>query len=388
MKPEVERGLLDQIERARRGAPVAFPVGPAEHGDRVARSDFEAERRGVLAPAFWPVCRVGDVTEVGAMRTLELAGHRIVLVRGADGELRAFRNLCPHRGAVLVRCAAARGERITCPYHGFTFDLAGALVGVSDAGSFGAALDDVALSAVQLETAHGWHWLRPGERAEPVEDFLGQRLTGDLANWDLASLERKHVAEERGEFNWKLGVEAFLESLHVPSIHSRTAHPLIDFRATAFEDLEPHSVMATPFRAPNAYRADGPLGDAALEAGVPNFPGLNRLQLESNLSYLVFPATILNFLPNHVTVFTLFPVDEATTRFVWELFGSPSASPAAERYHESVAAGYAQLVREDLENLAWIQRGVSDPAARPPILSRHEHRIRAFRAAVARRTTG
>ena len=108
-----------------------------------------------------------------------------------------------------------------------------------------------------------------------------------------------------------------------------------------------------------------------------------RAQREANLSYLVFPSTVLNLLPNHFTVFRLVPLAVGRTLFVHELYGAPAGNPAAEAYYRSLEPGYEQLLEEDLENLPWIQRGVGDSSLGELRLSRYERRIRHFRQRVS-----
>ncbi len=93
---------------------------------------FEVEARRVMRPSWQVVCHLSDVPNVGDYHTLEYLGESVVVVRGQDNEVRAFTNVCRHRGARLVDgpsgCAVAK--KLTCPYHAWSFDLEGKLVGV------------------------------------------------------------------------------------------------------------------------------------------------------------------------------------------------------------------------------------------------------------------
>ncbi|HKE01136.1 MAG TPA: aromatic ring-hydroxylating dioxygenase subunit alpha [Planctomycetota bacterium] len=354
--------------------PTSDYVDPARHA---------LENEHVLRRTWIPVARESDLARAGDYRTFELAGDSIAVVRDEKGTARALHNVCLHRAAVLLRAEAGRIEgRIRCPYHGFTYGLDGALVSVPAPESF-QGLEGRRLAPARCESWGGWIWVAlDGEG--PLAEFLGS-LPAELACWELERVERKDRRVSVEPFNWKVGVEAFLESLHVPSIHSGTVHPVADFRRAALDDLGEHSRMSIPFRAPNAYLDDGPFGAAALASGVRPFPRLGRAQLSANLSYLVFPATVLSFLPNHFALFQCVPLAPESTRFTFELYAAPASSDVSARYYDSMKPGYERLVAEDLENLAWIQRGARDRSSGPLALSAHERRIVSFRRALDRR---
>jgi phenylpropionate dioxygenase-like ring-hydroxylating dioxygenase large terminal subunit len=390
MKPETEARILAEItaERARRDGGDAldrfacFGSDDVPVHEYIDEAVYRAERTAIFQQAWLPVARVTDVAEPGAFVTQQIAGDPIAVVCGDDGVLRAFHNVCRHRGAQVLRDAQGNCRQLTCAYHGFVYGLDGALIRAPALDTF-AGVDPgaVRLPPVHLDRWGGWVFVSLAPEPTPLRTFL-DGLADELAAWDFerAVLIRREVTEQ--PFGWKVAVEAFLEPLHLPSIHARSAHPLLDFRASAMDWFGDHSRMATAFRASNAYTVDGPMGRAAATCGVPNFPGLNRVQETTNLSYLLFPATIFSLLPNHFTVFRVLPLGVDRTQFVYELYGAPSESPRASEYYESLVPGYAQLLAEDFENLPWIQRGLGDSATRAIPLSHYERRIRHFRARV------
>lgn len=383
MHPETQNAIRAAWTQAREhGAPAGEPF----RIDGDVYSDparLELERSRIFARVWQPMVRSGDLEQTGAYHCVAVAGTPVVVLRGADGSLRARVNVCRHRGAQILRGESGQTNRLTCPYHGFTYDLEGKCTERPLPQSFaGQPAPD--LLAVDLEEWGGWAWVRLAPEGPSLREFLGDELLDELHEWPFETMEIKERLVFEAEFDWKVGVEAFLESLHLPSIHRRTAHPLLDHRKLALAELNDHSRMSTAFRSPKAYGPDGPLGAAATQAGVEVFPTLNPVQRESNFSYLIFPATILNLLPTHFTLFQLRPTGLGRCEFVHELYGAPAADQAGRDYYESLEPGYASLLEEDLTNLPWIQRGVAAGAVRELALGAYEGRLLVFREALAR----
>jgi nitrite reductase/ring-hydroxylating ferredoxin subunit len=165
---------------------------------------FEAERKKVFTEQPLLVGLSGDLPEPGDRMVFDAAGPPVLVVRGRDGEVRAFLNLCPHRGARLVeRCE--RSRRLTCPFHSWSFDLEGRLATLPQEQSFeGLDRDALRLVALPAEEWKGMIFVKasPGGDID-VESFLGP-MAPLLAALDLASLER--VCADRFELdsNWKI----------------------------------------------------------------------------------------------------------------------------------------------------------------------------------------
>lgn len=96
---------------------------------------FAAERERVFAPSWQVVCHESDVAEAGDWHTLEYIGESVIVVRGHDRRLRAFTNVCRHRGSRLVDGSSGCARKLVCPYHAWVYDLDGRLAGVPDSQS-------------------------------------------------------------------------------------------------------------------------------------------------------------------------------------------------------------------------------------------------------------
>ena len=152
----------------------------------------------------------------------EVLGRSVLVSRGADGVARAFLNYCRHRGARPAEgCGSAR--RFTCPYHGWTYDSAGHLVGVPGKRGFtGMEWDTTGLVELPSEERLGMLWvvLTTGEPLD-LDAHLGP-LGQELDAWQLGSYEHFRLREFESEVNWKTALEAFAESYHFPYVHANS----------------------------------------------------------------------------------------------------------------------------------------------------------------------
>jgi len=383
MRPGVEAEILARFAAPREAAPPEAP-GRARGDVYAGAGRARREARSVFDRSWVPLVREDALDCAGAFRCVDLAGVPLICVRDGDGVARVLENVCAHRAAQIVRTEAGVTDALACPYHGFRYGLDGVLQSCPLPESLDpdARPGRLALRERGVARFGGWLWTGPFD-GPPLDAFLGDELRDELRNWPLADLTVVHVVEHEAAFDWKVGVEAFLEPYHVPAIHARSAHPVVDLRGIAVRDLSPHSRMALPFRLPGIFGPDGALGAPASAAGVGVFPALNDAQRCSHLVYLVFPCTIWMLFPNHALALRFLPDGVERCRVRWELLAAPPTGEAAEAWRQGLVPGYEALVREDLENLPWIQRGVRSGHAGPLRLSGYESRVGMFRDAYA-----
>jgi len=206
---------------------------------------FERERRLLFRRIPLMLAPSCELRVPGQFKTLEVAGVPVLLTRGADGVARAFLNVCTHRGAFLAEgCGTA--ARFVCPYHGWTFDAEGSLVGVASRGDFGDF--DRATRGLRrfplLERA-GLIWvvLDPASTLD-IEGYLG--AYGDML--DGFGFESWHFVQSRvlKGANWKLAFDAHLEFYHVPVLHRNTFGPKASNKAL-YHFFGPHLRLTVPW---------------------------------------------------------------------------------------------------------------------------------------------
>lgn len=185
--------------------------------------DFLAQERSrIFAPSWQIVCHESDVAARGQYATLNILGALIAVVRGDDGVVRAFKNVCRHRAARLLDDPfGACSSRIVCPYHAWTYDLAGRLVGVPQRERYEPfENEDFGLEPVALREAGGFLFVKLGDEDGAFDAFIAPMLDEfeRYKTKDMRALGRITLRER--DVNWKIAVENFVDYLHLPVAHN------------------------------------------------------------------------------------------------------------------------------------------------------------------------
>jgi phenylpropionate dioxygenase-like ring-hydroxylating dioxygenase large terminal subunit len=184
---------------------------------------FELEREAVFKRSWLNVGHVCEVAEPGSFirRELEVAKASLLIVRGKDGALRAFHNVCTHRGTQLVEEAAGRQSKFSCPYHMWTFGDDGRLLSAPDFEAFDLTKEDCALKQVALEVVAGLIFVNLGHPDGALRDELGE-LAERMEDLPVAKATTFAQYHYEIDANWKLTYDNFQENYHLRFIHSRT----------------------------------------------------------------------------------------------------------------------------------------------------------------------
>jgi len=331
---------------------------------------FDLERERVFGRGWVGAACASEVAEAGDTVVAELAGRSAIVVRGQDGVLRAFENVCRHRGSRLLepgRCRLAK--HIKCPYHSWAYALDGRLLGtplftadsevpvdqrgifdMEDVRDFDKA--DYGLLPLPVE-AWGPLVLLSFEPDPPaLADQLGD-LPRRLAGYGLDRFElQRHKRYEIGA-NYKLIAENFMEYYHLPWVH-------------------PSLVKVSPMKAHYRWQGHGmytgmctsPIAADTEDGGwlgLPAIDGLNESDAVSARFAWVFPNVALNVLPNHIFVMLTRPEAPGTTVEDTYLLADPdaSATPEGEAAVHGLHRFWDQVNREDIEIVERVQRGIS-----------------------------
>ncbi|HVC69320.1 MAG TPA: aromatic ring-hydroxylating dioxygenase subunit alpha [Acidimicrobiales bacterium] len=232
-------------------------TGPVSYEDSISPEHYELERKAIFAKTWLNVGRVEQLPRAGSYFTRELAaaGTSVVVVRGTDGEVRAFHNICRHRGNKLVWNDYPREEvsgvcrQFTCKYHGWRYDLQGACTFVQQEPEF-FDLDKTqyGLVPVQCDVWQGFVWVNVDpDNTVSVAEYLGPLGEG-LVGYPFDKMTQVYKYRAHVGANWKLFIDAFAEFYHAPVLHAR--------QATADESRKLQGVGYEAL----AYKVEGPHG--------------------------------------------------------------------------------------------------------------------------------
>jgi choline monooxygenase len=317
------------------------------------------EGRRIFGRAWQYAGHTGQVAEPGFF-TGSAGQIPVVVTRAGDGALRAFLNVCRHRGHV-VAIGAGRRETLQCPYHAWTYGLDGNLRAAprSDREP-GFETDELGLVQIQVDTWGPFVFVNPDPDAAPLADALGDMPARLAEILDVDALEFRFRAEFELEANWKIACENFLECYHCA-----VAHPgftaAVDVSPEAYR-LEASGLVSSQF---------GPLrrnGDSFLTGG--EVPRSQFHFLWPNFGINVFPGQ-----PN-LSCGSMLPLGpERTARFL-DYFFAPDVDPA---WVDELIAFDDQIGREDTVLVEGVQRGVrSGVLAEGRLLSESEQLVAHF----------
>jgi phenylpropionate dioxygenase-like ring-hydroxylating dioxygenase large terminal subunit len=177
-----------------------------------------------------------DLGEPGSFVTRDDFGLPLLATRDPQGRFRAFANVCRHRGAVVESAARGKKNRFSCPFHGWTYDGAGALVGLPMPGHFG-RIDRACHGLVELPAAErfGLLWVHPQPDGVLDVDALLAGLVPELAAWRFERLV--HVGEDvyPTPTNWKLAIDTFGETYHFQVLHRSSLGPFFHGNVQAYD---------------------------------------------------------------------------------------------------------------------------------------------------------
>ena len=289
------------------------------------------ERARIFARSWQYAGRAEQVAVPGAYLATDAGGIPILVVRDREGELRAFLNVCRHRGAVLTDGCGTR-ETIQCHYHAWTYDLDGSLRAAPRADRE-AGFDREALSLLPA-SAGVWGpflFVNPDPAAPPLEEQLGELPAILARDIDVDGLVFHSRVEFGSNANWKVVVENFLECYHCP-----TAHPGFSEAVDVHPDryrLEPHPTFSAQF----------------CEA---------RRTGERGQFHLVYPNTGINVFPGppNLSIGPIVPHGPGRTERYLDYFFAPDVD---EEWRREFFAFDEQVGREDTALVESVHRGMA-----------------------------
>jgi phenylpropionate dioxygenase-like ring-hydroxylating dioxygenase large terminal subunit len=260
--------LLDGDSRAVPGVyRIHQPYGPAQMRVPVQRytsPEFHRLEVDKLWKRVWQMaCREEDIPEVGDYLPYEIADIRVLLVRSAPDEIRAYRNVCLHRGRVLKEYPG-RDTKLQCSFHGVAWNLDGTLAHLPCRWDFPQVGEEWSLPSVKVDTWGGFVFINLDENSGPLSDALGG-LPAHFADWPLENRYKQVHVGKIMRCNWKLAQEAFMESFHVVATHPQLLPGLSD-TITQYDVFDTFSRAITPNGAPSLHLGWEPTAQEMMDA--------------------------------------------------------------------------------------------------------------------------
>ena len=336
--------------------------------DRFAR-EWSMIRR---APQFLGLsCRL---PEPGSYATDDETGIPVLLVRGDDGRVRSFLNVCRHRGSRVVSGQGVGRRTFACPYHGWTYDCRGRLAGVPDRESFaGVDLRDRNLVELPALEYGGMLWsaLEPCAALDPDRFLPG--LAPELASYGFDRY--LHYARRTlvRRMNWKMVIDTFLESYHFSVLHTGTVHPLFFPNTGLFEPFGPHLREVFPRRTIAELR-DRPESDWDLVA-------------HTAIIYVLFPSTVIVMQADHAEVWRIFPdperLDTSVVRLDFYIPEPATTDSARDHWDRNLELVLRTVEEEDFPTGEGIQAGFRAGAQAEVVYGRNEPALQHWQRTVA-----
>ncbi|AWH93065.1 aromatic ring-hydroxylating oxygenase subunit alpha [Dietzia lutea] len=218
--------------------------------ERYTSPDVLSEEFEKVWMATWQLaCREEEVANVGDYHEYVIGRQSYLIVRGEDGVLRAFQNTCRHRGK-LIRTGSGNSDELRCGYHYWCWGLDGSLKDIPNKQWFpGADEDDLDLGEILCDVFGGFVFLNPDPHGPTLVDYLGP-IVEQLTPYHLENLRATMHTVVELPCNWKVVLEAFIETYHVQGIHPQIM-PYIDDFNTKFQVMGDHTRMIVPFGVPS-----------------------------------------------------------------------------------------------------------------------------------------
>jgi len=306
---------------------------------------LELENNTVFFRSWQLIGRLGQLRERGRYVTRQIAGEPLVLVRGNDGLLRGFFNVCRHHAATVMTQPEGRIENLRCPYHGWTYNLEGALIFTPEFAGV-ANFDRAAngLVPVQIGVWHQWIFAKLSSGDASLEGFLGSHL---IEQFERLNLGRMHWFEQRHytlNCNWKVFVDNYLDGgYHVPHIHGGL-NSVLDYGNYTIETAERFCLQSSPI-VPNR----GDAKTAAVRTG------------KRALYYWIYPNLMINIYDGVMDTNIVIPRGIDKTEVVFDYYFSDVAPAAQEKNLASIAVS-EQIQSEDVAICESVQRGLASRA--------------------------
>jgi len=332
-------------------SPADLEVVPVTRSDTIPSSWYtdpafhQVDRDAVFAQSWQNIGAADQVREPGQFLVGTVADNPVIVVRDQDGELRAFYNVCKHRGGPLALCDG-QAKSLRCQYHGWTYLLDGSLRGVPkmdrselfDKKDFG-------LVPIKVDLWEGQVFVHLGADPHPVAETF-QGIVERIAPTSVGGLKFARRVDYEVGCNWKVYVDNFLEGYHVPFVHPELVS-LFEYSQYRTEVFDRYNLQWTPLDAstPSPYSGNG-----ADDGGGQAF------------YYWVWPNYMLNILPGRLQTNVVEPLGPDRCRVVFRYFYRDIVSAEGMARLDADHAYSDKVQAEDREICERVQAGLGSRA--------------------------
>ena len=301
-----------------------------------------------------------------------IAGESVIVTRDSGGMLRAFYNVCRHRGTRMCREATGKfAARIQCPYHGWTYGLDGRLHGAPQMEEGGFRKADYPLHGVRVDEWDGHTFLNLSVDAQPLAEQLAD-LPEKFAAWKMRDLRMYKRVEYEVKANWKLIVLNYNECLHCPILH-----PLLS-RITDYMSGDNDTPQASYIGGAMEFRGGAQTMSMDGQRRREYLPGLSGAQCKQVLYYAIYPNLFLSLHPDYVMVHRLWPQAPDRTQVISEWYFHPTEMAKPGFTADDAVEFWDATNKEDWGISELSQLGISSRAYVPGPYSPREGLPKAF----------
>jgi phenylpropionate dioxygenase-like ring-hydroxylating dioxygenase large terminal subunit len=306
----------------------------------------ELERAAIFGGTWQAAARTDQLEKTGDFVTTEIAGEPVVVVRGAEGKVRAFYNVCRHHAAAVVTEEFGQASNFRCPYHGWTYGIDGALKGTPDFDGvceFDRAQNG--LVPLRVEEWENFALVNLDAEAEPLKLFLG-RLIDRVKPLKLSTLRFFERHSYDLNCNWKVYVDNYLDGgYHVPHLH-KGLNSVLEYANYTIENEDRYCLQASPVKASNP----GADADAAATR-----------QGDRAYYFWQYPNFMLNWYEGYLDTNLVVPLGVDRCRVIFDFYFAQTDDAAAAYNRQSIAVSH-RVQEEDVAICEAVQRGLHSRA--------------------------
>jgi len=366
----LKKRMAEEVDR--QGPPPHFKGFPPLPAARYTSQEFyDLEQKYLWSRVWLYAAHESQLPDTGSFLRLNIPWADVFLVRGDDNRIRAFYNVCSHRGAPVV--TEDQGTRLgfRCIYHNWTYDTRGRLIAVAHERDFAESFDKSCLGLVELrcETWEGLIFVNQDDSATPLREWLGM-IDDEFKQFRMATLRPGAIKSYELDCNWKLTMDAFLEVYHIKGIHPKTVGPALN-EAGAVMGLLPngHTRMTCPTNTSERGAYDG---DAdGLMQPIPQ----GEIASHYHVSHNIFPNVITPIGATSRQFLMFWPITRERTRVDVVHFGLDWGDNDRPAQWDSHLAFWDVVMGEDLQFLESQQKAIVSPGYRGYNLSWMERRL-------------